>query len=145
MFEILETSAATRLPAHFSAFQRRKLVEETLALLGLSEVRHSVAGDATRRSLSGGQRRRLSVGIELVASPLVLFLDEPTSGLDSSSASALIAALRKLSRTGLTIGAVIHQPRFEIFEMFDDVLLLGKGGQTVFQGRVSDLQPYFER
>jgi ABC-type multidrug transport system ATPase subunit len=143
VLEILETSAATRLPAHYSEFQRLQLVEETLELLGLSEVRFAPAGTETRRSLSGGQRRRLSVGVELVAQPLLLCLDEPTSGLDSSSAKSLVSALRKLSRSGLTIAAVIHQPRYEIFEMFDDVLILGKGGQTVFQGAVTRCMEYF--
>lgn len=143
VLEILETSAATRLPAHYSEFQRLQLVEETLELLGLSEVRFAAAGTETRRSLSGGQRRRLSVGVELVAQPLLLCLDEPTSGLDSSSAKSLVSALRKLSRSGLTIAAVIHQPRYEIFEMFDDVLILGKGGQTVFQGAVGSCMDYF--
>jgi ABC-type multidrug transport system ATPase subunit len=141
VLEILETSAATRLPAHYSEFQRLQLVEETLELLNLSEARYAAAGT---RSLSGGQRRRVSVGVELVAQPLLLCLDEPTSGLDASSAKSLVSALRKLSRSGLTVAAVIHQPRYEIFEMFDDVLILGKGGQTVFQGPVEECVPYFQ-
>ena len=89
--------------------------------------------------------KKFSVGIELAAQPLVLFLDEPTSGLDSSAASSLCGALLQLSREGLTVGAVIHQPRYEIFQMFDDVLLLGKGGQTVYQGTVDGLTDYFEK
>jgi ABC-type multidrug transport system ATPase subunit len=144
VLEVLQTSAATRLPADFNEFSRLQLVEQTLKLLGLSDVRFSEVGTETKRSLSGGQRRRLSVGIELVAQPLLLCLDEPTSGLDSSSAMSLVAALHSLAREGLTIAAVIHQPRFEIFEMFDDVLILGKGGQTVFQGAVSECRAYFE-
>jgi ABC-type multidrug transport system ATPase subunit len=143
VLEILETSAATRLPAHYSEFQRLQLVEETLELLDLSEARFAAAGTEPR-SLSGGQRRRVSVGVELVAQPLLLCLDEPTSGLDASSAKSLVSALRKLSRSGLTVAAVIHQPRYEIFEMFDDVLILGKGGQTVFQGAVDECVPYFQ-
>lgn len=74
------------------------------------------------------------MGIELVADPTVLLLDEPTSGLDSSSSKALAESLRQLCSLGLTVIAVLHQPRYEIFEMFHKVLLLAKGGRTAYFG-----------
>ncbi len=119
------------------------------------------------RGISGGQRKRVNIGIELVRirthityftiqlgcwseCPIFgrknrrfqqFFLnpqDEPTSGLDSASSKEICACLQKLTSTGITIVAVIHSPRYEIFEMFDDVLLLGKGGRTVYLGPTVD-------
>jgi ABC-type multidrug transport system ATPase subunit len=82
--------------------------------------------------------------MELVADPTVLFLDEPTSGLDSSTSQEVCDSLRKVAEKGLTVVAVIHQPRYEIFRMFHDVLLLGKGGRTVYLGPSEEALPYFE-
>jgi ABC-type multidrug transport system ATPase subunit len=76
--------------------------------------------------------------------PLGLFLDEPTSGLDSTSALKVIRILRSISRIGLTVAAVIHQPRIEIFENFDDVLLIAPGGRTAYFGPINNVKPYFE-
>jgi ABC-type multidrug transport system ATPase subunit len=117
--ETLVCSASTRLPRHLSEYQRLLIVEETLDMLDLSAHRHTPVG-----KLSGGQARRLSLGVELVARPVVLLLDEPTSGLDATVAKHLVRTLRNLAATGMTIAAVIHQPRFEVFELFDDVLLM---------------------
>jgi ABC-type multidrug transport system ATPase subunit len=72
-----------------------------------------------------------------------LILDEPTSGLDSTTSIEVLGYLQKLSKTGMTIASVIHQPRYEIYEMFDDVLLLGKGGKVVYQGPGKDALDYF--
>ena len=81
-------------------------------LLGLWDIRHSVIGDERVRGISGGQRKRVNIGMEMVADPTVLFLDEPTSGLDSSSSMEVCNALRRISELGLTIVAVVHQPRY---------------------------------
>jgi ABC-type multidrug transport system ATPase subunit len=80
------------------------------------------------------QLKRVNIGLELVADPTILFLDEPTSGLDATASFEILEALRSLSRLGMTVVTVIHQPRFSIFSMFDTVLLLGVGGRTVFCG-----------
>jgi ABC-type multidrug transport system ATPase subunit len=124
-------------------------------MLGLSHVRFSPIGDESTRGISGGQRKRVNVGIELAGDPSVLLLDEPTSGLDASASKAICESLRKLADIGLTIIAVIHQPRYEIFTLyvnkfmcvlivrFDKVLLLGKG-RTVYFGPTSDVEQYFE-
>ena len=89
--------------------QRRAFVNEIIDILGLSHVQHSLIGDEETRGISGGQRKRVNIGIELMASPLILFLDEPTSGLDSTTTQQLIDSLEKLTQLGLTIAMVIHQ------------------------------------
>jgi ABC-type multidrug transport system ATPase subunit len=130
--EILTYAAQARLPRETSAAAKGQRVNETIAALGLTDIRHSTIGDETTRGISGGQRKRVNIGMELVGQPTVLFLDEPTSGLDSTSSKEVCHCLRRVAESGLTIVTVIHQPRYEIFEMFHDVLLLGKGGRTVY-------------
>lgn len=115
--ENLMYAARARLPASMTEEERREFVDETIMMLGLDELRDSIIGDENRRGISGGQRKRVNVGIELVADPSVLFLDEPTSGLDSSSSKEICSCLQKLSRTGMTVVAVIHSPRYEIFNV----------------------------
>ncbi|PRP79390.1 abc transporter family protein [Planoprotostelium fungivorum] len=140
--ENLRFSAATRLPKTTTTAQLDGVVEYTMELLGLSEIRHSLID---KRGISGGQRKRVNIGIELVANPSVLFLDEPTSGLDSTSSKGICAALQRLAQSnGINVVAVIHSPRYEIFRMFDDVLLLGKGGKTVYLGPTERSLSYFE-
>jgi len=119
--ETLRFSAETRLPSHVTPVQKAIIVEEVMDILGLSDIRF-----LNVEQISGGQRKRVNIGMELVADPVIIFLDEPTSGLDSSSSKEVCSVLRRLSALGLTLVAVIHQPRYEIFDMFDDVLLLGK-------------------
>ncbi len=108
-------------------------------------MRHSVVGDENERGISGGQRKRVNIGMELVADPTVLFLDEPTSGLDASTAKEVCESLRRVTEKGMTVIAVIHQPRYEIFQMFHDVMLMGKGGKVVFSGPSESALAYFEQ
>ena len=110
----------------------------------MTQIRHSIIGDERTRDISGGQRKRVNIGLEMVSDPTVLFLDEPTSGLDSSSSMDVCSALGKIAQLGLTIVLVLHQPRYEIFTAFDDVLLLGKGGRTVFLGPTKTALDYFQ-
>jgi ABC-type multidrug transport system ATPase subunit len=124
--------------------EKQEIVNTVIDVLGLHDIRHSIIGDATKRGISGGQRKRVNIGMELVSMPTVLFLDEPTSGLDSSSSQEVCDALRTVARLGLTVVTVIHQPRYEIFTQFDDVLLLGKGGRTVYLGPTNCALGYFE-
>jgi ABC-type multidrug transport system ATPase subunit len=123
--------------------QRRAFVNEVIDILGLSHVQHSLIGDEETRGISGGQRKRVNIGIELMASPLVLFLDEPTSGLDSTMTQQLIDSLDKLAQLGLTIAMVIHQPRYEVLLKINDLLLLQKGGYPVYVGPTINALPYF--
>ncbi|KAJ3413478.1 hypothetical protein HDV05_007923 [Chytridiales sp. JEL 0842] len=119
-------------------------VEKVIDALGLNKVTHTQIGDELTRGISGGQRKRVNIGIELVATPIALFLDEPTSGLDSTSALDLAKVLHGIAGLGLTIVSVIHQPRVEIFKCFDDVLILTPGGRTAYLGPVNTVQAYFE-
>ena len=91
--------------------QRRNFLNEIIDILGLAHVQHSLIEDELRRGVSGGQRKRVNIGIELMGSPLVLFLDEPTSGLDATTSQQLIESLETLTELGLTVAMVIHQPR----------------------------------
>lgn len=138
-------SAGYRLPADLSEEEVTKRVNETIDVLGISHVQHSIIGDERTRGISGGQRKRVNIGIELVTDPSVLFLDEPTSGLDSTTATALCQTLKKIARDRqMTVVSVIHQPSLTSFLEFDDLLLLGKGGQVVYFGPVNEAPKYFE-
>ncbi|KAJ3114226.1 hypothetical protein HDU96_002395 [Phlyctochytrium bullatum] len=142
-------SARCRLPGTWGRKEVEACVDAVLEALGLSHVQHTEIGDEMTRGVSGGQRKRVNIGMELastntIAAPLSIFLDEPTSGLDSTSALDVATILRSISSLGLTIISVIHQPRVEIFNSFDDVLLIAPGGRTAYLGPVSEVQQYFE-
>lgn len=102
-------------------------VDDTIAELGLSVCEHTPIGNVLIRGVSGGQRRRVSIGCELVTAPTVLFLDEPTSGLDAASAYHVMNVVRHLANRNRTILSVIHQPSSEVFELFDKLYLLSAG------------------
>lgn len=136
-------AAQLRLSNSWTKERKKAYRDSTIHILGLWDIRHSIIGDETTRGISGGQRKRVNIGIEMVADPVVLFLDEPTSGLDSTSSMEVCAALRKIADFGLTVITVIHQPRYEIFCSFHDVLLLGKGGRTVYLGPSEKALDYF--
>ncbi|CAD7704522.1 unnamed protein product [Ostreobium quekettii] len=126
--------------------RRRKaeLVEGALDILYLNHVGNSLVGSMGRMGISGGQRKRVNIGMELVANPSVLFLDEPTSGLDATSSIDVLSGLGAMGDLGMTIITVIHQPRPAIFLSFDQVLLLGTGGKTVYLGPPHTVQEYLE-
>ncbi|KAL9016530.1 MAG: hypothetical protein Q9185_006107 [Variospora sp. 1 TL-2023] len=136
-------SARIRLPSHWGEGQIQKHVDILISCLQLAHVKDSLVGSAVKPVISGGQRKRVSIGIELAAAPMALFLDEPTSGLDATSASSIMMALKELSRLNITIITIIHQPRAEIFESLDSLLLFGKG-RVIYQGPERDVQAYFE-
>ncbi|KAJ3446436.1 abc transporter g family member [Anaeramoeba flamelloides] len=142
--ENLIFSANMRLPREMRTDQKHKFVNRVIKTLGLWDCRHSPIGDENKRGISGGQRKRVNAGLELVSNPVAVFLDEPTSGLDSTSAIDLCRSLRNISDLGINVMAVIHQPRYEIFTMIHNVLLLGKGGRTVYLGPTKFALKYFE-
>ena len=139
--ESVRFAARLRAPESVSDNQVSERVTRTLLELGLEGLRHSLIGTANgsaadgggTRGISGGERKRVAVAVELVARPPVLLLDEPTSGLDATSAQSLMAMLKGLARAGHSVAVVVHQPRTAIFEMFDDLLLLSKG-HMVYSG-----------
>mmetsp|Transcript_26760 Transcript_26760/g.80819 ORF Transcript_26760/g.80819 Transcript_26760/m.80819 type:complete len:958 (-) Transcript_26760:85-2958(-) len=138
-------SANMRLPANWTEEQKREKVMHTIYTLDLTHVQHSIIGDEFERGISGGQRKRVNVGLELVADPKILFLDEPTSGLDSVSATKLCKILRDIAeKQRLTVAAVIHSPGPEAFMSFHNFLLLQTGGRLVYYGPMPKVEQYFE-
>ncbi|KUF84679.1 ABC transporter G family member 31 [Phytophthora nicotianae] len=141
--EALTFSAFLRQDAAVSDIEKYNTVNECLDLLDL----HSIADQIIRNS-SAEQMKRLTIGVELAAQPSVLFLDEPTSGLDARSAKLIMDGVRKVADTGRTVICTIHQPSAEVFCVFDRLLLLKRGGETVFFGdlgeNASTLIDYFE-
>ena len=136
--EALDFSAHIRLPKSIPKQQRDAWVNEVMALVGLTNIGDRLIGDAATPGLSPGQLKLVTIAVELVANPSVLFLDEPTSGLDAPSAFRIMTAVKRISNTGRSVLCTIHQPSSELFFMFDRLLLLRSGGEEVF---FSDIGP----
>lgn len=146
VWQNLKYSAEMRLPSTWTAQERQTHAEAVLHALHLSEVKYTRIGDEAERGVSGGQRKRVNIGIELAAAPLALFLDEPTSGLDATNAKEVCTTLENIATsTNLTVVMVLHQPRPEIWNALHSILLLAPGGRTVYQGPQRLCQPYFEK
>ncbi|CAB9505209.1 Putative white-brown complex homolog protein 30 [Seminavis robusta] len=145
VYENIRHAAMMRLPASMSKKKKLKRVQHVMESLDLMHIKHTVVGDELKRGISGGQRKRVNVAMELVMDPALICLDEPTSGLDSTSSAMLCESLVALARLGVNVSAVLHQPKTEIFDMFDTVLLLGVGGRTVYLGPAAEMVDYFAR
>ncbi|PKS11198.1 hypothetical protein jhhlp_002959 [Lomentospora prolificans] len=141
--ETLKYSADLRLPASTTAEERSKVVEEVILELGLKECADTRVGSTQHKGASGGEKRRTSIGVQLLANPSVLFLDEPTTGLDATSAFQLVKTLKSLAYKGRTVITTIHQPRSEIWDLFDNLIILTKGS-PVYSGPMKDCAPWFE-
>jgi ATP-binding cassette, subfamily G (WHITE), member 2, PDR len=146
--EALRFSAMLRQPKHFSKKEKYDFVEDVIKMLNMQDFAEAVVG-VPGEGLNVEQRKLLTIGVELAARPaLLLFLDEPTSGLDSQSSWAIIAFLRKLADNGQAVLATIHQPSAILFQEFDRLLFLAKGGKTVYFGDIGKnsetLLNYFE-
>lgn len=132
--ETLTFSANTRLPSKMTKEEISRVVEETIVEMGLEECADTKIGNWHLRGISNGEKKRLSIGLEILTQPHVLLLDEPTSGLDSASAFYVIQALSNIARNnGKIVICSIHQPSSETFDLFDDLLLLSSG-ETVYFG-----------
>ncbi|KAF9208073.1 hypothetical protein BGZ59_010806 [Podila verticillata] len=143
--EILMHSARMRQPVHMSHNEKRLKVLEVIQFLGLGHIMDNPIGDVETRGISGGERKRVNIGMELVASPSILFLDEPTSGLDSSTSLEVCKLLKQIAQEQyLTVAAVVHSPSPHAFNQFDDLLLLGSGGRVVYSGPRDEAAAYFE-
>lgn len=136
--ETLLFSARLRIDASKIKSERKKVkfVNQVIKTLELDSFADSLVGSEEEGGLSFEQRKRVSIAVELVASPSVIFLDEPTSGLDARSALLVVKLLRKIADEGRTICCTIHQPSSAVFELFDDLLLLKPGGNVVFFGEL---------
>ncbi len=125
--------------------QLKELVNHTLESLGLFETRQLKVGSPLDKTISGGQRKRLNIGLELLREPSVLFVDEPTSGLSSRDSENIMDLLKELALKGKLVFVVIHQPSAEIFRMFDNLLILDVGGYQIYYGNPAEAVPYFKR
>jgi ABC-type multidrug transport system ATPase subunit len=135
-------SARVRLGGVLTDREVEKRVQQLIQALGLSNVKDNLVGDPLRRGISGGERKRVNIALELIVAPRLLILDEPTSVLDAGAALSTIMLLKSLCRHGITVICVIHQPRVEIFEALDSLLLLRDGTQAYF-GKASEAQKHF--
>lgn len=147
--ESLQFSAMLRQPKSVSKKEKYEFVEQVIKMLKMEDFANAIVG-IPGQGLNVEQRKLLTIGVELAAKPkLLLFLDEPTSGLDSQSSWAICAFLRKLADSGQAILCTIHQPSAILFQSFDRLLFLAKGGKTVYFGNIGDnshtLLDYFER
>ncbi|KAJ3692961.1 hypothetical protein LUZ60_012056 [Juncus effusus] len=140
--ETISYSAQLRLPDKMPWAEKKDLIEGTIVEMGLQDCADTAIGNWHLRGLSGGEKRRVSIALEILMRPRLLFLDEPTSGLDSASAFFVTQTLRSLARDGRTVIASIHQPSSEVFELFDSLFLLS-GGKTVFFGKASEAHELF--
>lgn len=118
-------------------------VERLLVQLGLTEIRNLKVGSPLQKIISGGQRKRLNIGLELLREPTILFVDEPTSGLSSRDSENIMDLLKELSLRGKMIFVVIHQPSSDIFKMFDTLLILDVGGFQIYYGNPVESVVYF--
>jgi len=124
--------------------QLSKLVHDVLSNLGLLETGNLKVGSPMEKTISGGQRKRLNIGLELLREPAVLYVDEPTSGLSSRDSENIMDLLKELSLRGKMVFVVIHQPSSDIFKMFDSLLILDKGGHQIYYGNPVEAVVYFK-
>ena len=142
--ETLLYAASLRLPSSTTPQQRSKLVEEVILELGLKDCADTRVGDGFKKGgCSGGERRRVSIGVQMLRNPSILFLDEPTTGLDATSAFHLVKTLKHLANTGRTIITTIHQPRSDIFFLFDRLTLLSRGN-VAYAGATDECLSWFD-
>ena len=141
--ETLRYAADLRLPPPATAEERQRIVEEVILELGLKECADTRIGNNVRKGCSGGEKRRTSLGVQMLANPSLLFLDEVTTGLDATSAYQLVKTLKTLVSKGRTIVMTIHQPRSEIWGLVDNIILLS-GGSPLFSGPSTDCLPYLD-
>ncbi|GMH87049.1 hypothetical protein TrST_g1515 [Triparma strigata] len=143
--ETIEMSALLRLPMSWSKSAKLARAQEVIELFGLQKCESTYIGDPASQiiGVSGGERKRVSIAMMCVAQPRIIFLDEPTSGLDSFIAFSVIKIMKKLCAMGVTVITTIHQPSSDIFELFDDLLLI-QSGAIVFHGKCSNSVGHFD-
>ncbi|OMO83028.1 ABC transporter-like protein [Corchorus capsularis] len=143
VLETLTYAALLKLPSNkLSRSEKMEQAELIIAELGLTRCRNSIVGGPLLRGVSGGERKRVSIGLEMLVNPSLLLLDEPTSGLDSTTAQRIMATLRRLARGGRTLITTIHQPSSRLYRMFDKVLVLSEG-YPIYFGEADQAMDYF--
>lgn len=148
IYESLLYSAWLRLSDDVNTETRKMFVEEVMDLVELKSLRNALVGLPEVDGLSTEQRKRLTIAVELVSNPSIIFMDEPTSGLDARAAAIVMRTVRNTVDTGRTVVCTIHQPSIDIFEAFDELLLMKRGGQVIYCGPLGrhshKLVEYFE-
>ncbi|XP_025012241.2 pleiotropic drug resistance protein 1 isoform X2 [Ricinus communis] len=148
LYESLLYSAWLRLPPEVDSYKRKMFIEEVMELVELNSLREALVGLPGVNGLSTEQRKRLTIAVELVANPSIIFMDEPTSGLDARAAAIVMRTVRNTVDTGRTVVCTIHQPSIDIFDAFDELILLKRGGEEVYVGPIGchscRLIKYFE-
>ncbi|BAT85839.1 hypothetical protein VIGAN_04343300 [Vigna angularis var. angularis] len=148
VYESLIFSAWLRLPSDVNAQTRKMFVEEVMELVELNPIRDAIVGLPGIDGLSTEQRKRLTIAVELVSNPSIIFMDEPTSGLDARAAAIVMRTVRNTVDTGRTVVCTIHQPSIDIFEAFDELFLMKRGGRVIYAGPLGrhshKLIEYFE-
>lgn len=142
VLETLTYAALLRLPKKLTTEEKVEQAESVIVELGLTRCRNSVVGGPLLRGVSGGERKRVSIGQEMLVNPSLLLLDEPTSGLDSTTAQRIIATLWGLARGGRTVITTIHQPSSRLYRMFDKVVVLSEGS-PIYSGQAGRVMDYF--
>ncbi|KAJ8531242.1 hypothetical protein K7X08_026676 [Anisodus acutangulus] len=140
--ETLIYAALLRLPNTLSKEQKKERAIRVINELGLERCQDTIIGGAFVRGISGGERKRVCIGNEILLNPSLLFLDEPTSGLDSTTALLIVQMLHYIARAGMTVVMTIHQPSSRLFSRFDKLILLGQGNSLYF-GKASEAMLYF--
>lgn len=143
VYEVLYYSAKLKLPSDLPENEIKAIVENLLTKMGLAHIRSNLIGGEKSRGISGGQRKKVNIALELLTEPDLLFLDEPTSGLDSSSTLDVMKVLKELADDGTTIIMTIHQPRIEAYNLLSHLILLTKGGRLAYFGP-ANATTYFE-
>ncbi|KAL5549605.1 hypothetical protein UlMin_004836 [Ulmus minor] len=144
VFETFMFAAEVRLPPSISGAEKKKRVHELLQQLGLQSATHTYIGDEGKRGVSGGERRRVSIGIDIIHKPSLLFLDEPTSGLDSTSAYSVVEKVKDIAAGGSIVLMTIHQPSFRIQMLLDRITVLARG-RLIYLGSPLDLSNHLSR
>jgi ABC-type multidrug transport system ATPase subunit len=144
VLETLTLASHFYLPTDVPDTIKSDLVMEIVGQLGLSKTLHTIIGNERDKGISGGERKRVNIAVQMLSQPMMLFLDEPTSGLDSFQALSVMECMKDLAMNGRLVVAVIHQPRSSIFELFDRLLLLS-AGSTMFMGPAGDAMNWFQQ
>ncbi|KAJ5723183.1 hypothetical protein N7488_001218 [Penicillium malachiteum] len=142
--ETLRYSADLRLPPPTTQEERHAIVEQVILELGLKECADTRIGTNAHKGCSGGEKRRTSIGVQLLANPSILFCDEPTTGLDATSAFQIMRTLKRLAQDGRTVVVSIHAPRSETWTLFDNLIILARGS-ALYSGPASEALPHFEK
>ncbi|XP_062006232.1 ABC transporter G family member 22 isoform X3 [Rosa rugosa] len=140
--ETLTYAALLQLPKTLTKEQKKKRAVDVIYELGLERCQDTMIGGSFVRGVSGGERKRVCIGNEIIINPSLLFLDEPTSGLDSTTALRIVQMLQDMAEAGKTVVTTIHQPSSRLFHKFDKLILLGKGSLLYF-GKASEAMVYF--